>query len=103
MIRYSLLRILIFLVSLMIFWALGLRSQTELPYLVIAAALTSMIISYFALRPMREQFSEQVAHKIEERSAARAAKREQQRRERGGDDRGVDERAEDAEIDDSFR
>lgn len=98
MIRYSLLRLLIFFVCLLLFWALGLRSETELPYLVIAAALTSMVISYFLLRPMREQFSEQVAHRIEERTAHKAAKRKSSPAEPG-----VDEQAEDAEIDDSFR
>lgn len=103
MVRYSLLRLLIFFFCLMVFWALGLRSETEMPYLVIAAALSSMVISYFLLRPMREKFSEQVAHKIDERSAQRAAKRERERAARGGDDRGIDERAEDAETGDSFR
>ncbi len=92
MIRYSLLRLLIFAVCLFAFWVLGLRSETELPYLVIAAALTSMVISYFALRPMREQFSAQVAHRIEERTAAKEANRDR-----------ADETAEDAEVDDSFR
>jgi hypothetical protein len=91
-IRYTLLRLLIFAICLYVFWLLGLRSETELPYLVIAAALTSMVISYFALRSMREQFSAQVAHRIEERSASRQSK--------GGD---ADESAEDAEVDDSFR
>ena len=92
MLRYSLLRLLIFAVCAYVFWLLGLRSQTELPYLVIAAALTSMVISFFALRSMREQFSSQVAHRIEERGAAR--------RGRGADS---DASAEDAEVDDSFR
>jgi hypothetical protein len=92
MIRYTVLRLLIFAVCLFVFWLLGLRSETELPYLVIAAALTSMVISYFALRSMREQFSAQVAHRIEERSASRQSRR--------GD---ADESAEDAEVDDSFR
>ena len=92
MIRYSLLRLLIFAVCLWLFWLLGLRSETELPYLVVAAALTSMVISYFALRPMREQFSAQLAHRIEQRNAAKESSRES-----------ADESAEDAEVDDSFR
>jgi hypothetical protein len=92
MIRYTLLRLLIFGVCLYVFWLLGLRSQTELPYLVIAAALTSMVISYFALRSMRERFSAQVAHRIEERSAARQVRRGR-----------PDESVEDSEVDDSFR
>lgn len=92
MIHYTVLRLLIFAVCLFVFWLLGLRSETELPYLVIAAALTSMVISYFALRPMRERFSAQVAHRVEQRSAARQSRRGQ-----------ADESAEDAEVDDSFR
>ena len=92
MIRYSLLRLLIFAVCLWLFWLLGLRSETELPYLVVAAALTSMVISYFVLRPMREQFSAQLAHRIEHRNAAKESSRES-----------ADESAEDAEVDDSFR
>jgi hypothetical protein len=95
MIRYTVLRLLIFAVCLFVFWVLGLRSETELPYLVIAAAVTSMVISFFALRPMREQFSSQIAHRVEERTAARQARREQ-----SGP---ADEDAEDAEVDDGFR
>jgi hypothetical protein len=53
-----------------------------------------MVISYFALRPMRERFSAQVAHRIEERTAAKSARRQ---------DEPADEDAEDAEVDDSFR
>ncbi|MGA8048083.1 MAG: DUF4229 domain-containing protein [Dermatophilaceae bacterium] len=94
MIRYTLLRLLIFGACLYLFWLLGLRSETELPYLVIAAALTSMVISFFALRPMRERFSAQVAHRIEQRTAAKSARRQEE---------GADEDAEDAEVDDSFR
>jgi hypothetical protein len=93
MIHYTLLRLLIFGACLYVFWLLGLRSETELPYLVIAAALTSMVISYFALRPMRERFSAQVAQRIEQRTAAKAQRREDP----------PDEDAEDAEVDDSFR
>ena len=94
MIQHILLRLLIFGACLYVFWLLGLRSETELPYLVIAAALTSMVISYFTLRPMRERFSAQVAHRIEERTAARSARRQGEP---------GDEDAEDAEVDDSFR
>lgn len=95
MIRYTVARLLILAVCLFVFWLLGLRSETELPYLVIAAAVTSMVISYFALRPMREQFSAQVAHRVQERTASRQAKRDGFGQ--------VDADAEDTEVDDSFR
>lgn len=98
MLRYSILRLLIFLACLLGFWLLGLRGEANLAYLVIAAALTSMVLSYFLLRPLREQFSDQVAERVE---GHLQAKREKQGPEsaRGG----VDEAAEDAEIDDTFR
>lgn len=98
MIRYTLLRALIFFVCLIVFYLLGLRGEEYLVFLVLAAALSSMVISYFLLKPMREQFSEQIAQKVEERTAA---KRERQARDTG---RGsTDEAAEDAEVDDGFR
>lgn len=69
-----------------------------MPYLVVAAALTSMVISYFALARMRNQFSDQVAHRIEERTKVKRAK--QVDREEKGE---TDEAAEDAEVEDGFR
>ena len=98
MIQYTLLRALIFFVCLIVFYLLGLRGPENLPLLVLAAALSSMVISYFLLRGMREKFSAQIAHKIEQRTAAK-----QQKRAGAGPDRGTDESAEDAEVDDSFR
>lgn len=98
MIRYTLLRALIFFVCLIIFYLLGLRGEDYLLYLVLAAALSSMVISYFLLRPIREKFSAELAHKIEARTAAKREGRSQQTP-RGG----TDESAEDAEVDDGFR
>ena len=98
MIRYTLLRALIFFVCLIVFYLLGLRGEEYLVPLVLAAALSSMVISYFLLRPMRERFSEQIAQKVEERTAA---KRERHARESGRES--TDEAAEDAEVDDGFR
>lgn len=98
MVRYSLLRLLIFFVCLIAFWLLGLRGQPNLPYLVIAAALSSMVISYFLLAPMRRQFSGQVAQRIEARTRVKETKRTQQAQRTD-----TDEAAEDAEVDDGFR
>ena len=98
MLRYSILRVLIFLACLIAFWLLGLRGETNLPYLVVAAALVSMVISYFLLKPMRDQFSDQVAHKVDER--VQAGKERRAREPRRADS---DEAAEDAEVDDTFR
>lgn len=101
MVRYTILRLLIFLACLIAFWLLGLRGQVNVPFLVLSAALVSMVISYFLLRPVREEFSDQVAHKIEERTRAKAERRRQT------PSAGSDEAAEDAEVDgggeDGFR
>ena len=89
MLRYSLLRLLVFLGCVSLLWLAGLRDRVELPYLVLGAALLSAVISYFALRRFREDYSAQLAQKIEARSAA---KRE------AAPTRSVDEDAEDAEV-----
>ncbi|MDO5501888.1 MAG: DUF4229 domain-containing protein [Actinomycetia bacterium] len=96
MVKYTLLRFAIFFICLLVFYVLGLRSQTQLPYAVIGAALVSMVISYFALASMREEFSAKVARTVDDRVAARRAEREGQRGT-------TDEAAEDAEVDDTFR
>jgi Protein of unknown function (DUF4229) len=89
MLRYSLLRLLVFLGCVSLLWLLGLRDRDELFLLVVGAALLSAVISYFALRRFREQYSEQVAERIEQRSAAKRA---------AGPQRSADDEAEDAEV-----
>jgi hypothetical protein len=86
--RYSLLRLLVFLGCVSLLWLVGLRDREQLPYLVVGAALLSAVISYFALRRFREDYSAQVAHKLEARAAKKA----------GAPSRSVDEEAEDAEV-----
>jgi hypothetical protein len=85
MLRYTLLRILIFFGVLALLWLLGLRDRDEQLILVVAAALVSMVISYFALRPFREEYSRQIAQRLEARAAAKQQ-------------RDADEAAEDAEA-----
>jgi len=65
MIRYSIWRLLIFVVALLALYAVGLRSWG----LLILSALVSLIVSFFALRGPREQFAEQVERKVSERRA----------------------------------
>jgi hypothetical protein len=89
MLRYSLLRLLVFLGCVSLLWLLGLRDRDQLLILVVGAALLSAVISYFALRRFREDYSAQVAHRLEQRSAARRS---------AGPAHGVDEDAEDAEV-----
>lgn len=55
MIRYTLLRFLIFFGCLCVLWLLGLREPQHLPWLVVGSALLSMVISLIVLAPMREQ------------------------------------------------
>lgn len=99
MLRYTILRLLIFIACAIGFWLLGLRGEENLLLLVVSAALASMVISYFLLRGMREQFSDELAHKVEERTRAKRAEQARESRPRAGSD----EAAEDQEIDDSFR
>ncbi|MFL6079615.1 MAG: DUF4229 domain-containing protein [Ornithinibacter sp.] len=89
MVRYSVLRLLVFLGCVSLLWLLGLRDRAVLPYLVLGAALLSAVISYFALRRFREDYSAQLAHRIEARSAAKKG---------AAPTRSVDEEAEDAEV-----
>lgn len=85
MVRYSLLRMLIFFGCLSLIWLLGLREPTELPWLVVTAAIASMIISALTLKPFRADMIRQ----IEERQAARA----QARAERTDTDEAIEDRA----------
>ena len=70
--RYSLARISVFLLCLLLFWLLGMRDNPLL--LLIVATTVSMFISLFALRGMREQFADQVAHRVEDRTERKQAK-----------------------------
>jgi hypothetical protein len=89
MLRYSLLRLLVFLGCVSLLWLAGLRGEQDLVLLVVGAALLSAVISYFGLRRFREDYSAQVARKLEERSAARRD---------AVPTRSADEVAEDAEV-----
>ncbi len=85
MVRYSLLRILIFFGVMSALWLLGLRDRDEQLLLLILSALISMAISVVALRRFREDYSQQLAERLERRAQAK---------QRGGRS---DEQAEDAE------
>ena len=75
MLRYTVLRLLVFFGVLCLLWLVGLRSADERVLLLVAAALLSMPISYFALRPFREDYSRQIAERLAARDAAREHKR----------------------------
>ncbi|WP_286961209.1 MULTISPECIES: DUF4229 domain-containing protein [Arsenicicoccus] len=83
--RYSLLRIMLFLGCLIVLWLVGLRGLL----LVILAGLLSMVASLFVLRGPREEFSARIAERVD-RKAARA--------EAAGAHKVSDEEVEDDEI-----
>ena len=51
MVRYTLLRFLVFFGCLALLWLVGLRAHDQRPWLLVGAAVLSTVISYFALRP----------------------------------------------------
>lgn len=69
--RYTVLRLLIFVVALLALYAVGLRGWL----LLLLAALISLVVSFFALRGLRDQFAEQVQRKVSERQARAEAYR----------------------------
>ncbi|MGG5259141.1 DUF4229 domain-containing protein [Phycicoccus avicenniae] len=89
MVRYTVLRLMIFLGCLLALWLVGLRGPENSVLLVVLAAVLSLGISFFALRRFREDYSAALAQRLEERAALRTA--------RGSTD-GSDEQAEDAET-----
>ena len=86
MVRYSVLRLLIFFGVLAALWLLGLRGPDQQLLLLVLAAAISMAISVVVLRPFREDYSRQLAQRLEARARAK-----QQR------STGADELAEDSE------
>lgn len=89
--RYTVMRLMIFLLSLIVFWLLGLRSQDQQPLLLGAAAVASVVVSYFFLRRDRDAMTRRLEAKMSERA--------ERRREAVGED----EEAEDAELGDHPR
>ncbi|MGL5816227.1 MAG: DUF4229 domain-containing protein [Phycicoccus sp.] len=89
MIRYTVLRLLVFLACLALLWLVGLRGEDDVVLLVVGAALLSAVISFVGLRRFREDYSAQLADRLDRRS--------HQRRERAAAGQ-RDEDAEDAET-----
>ncbi|MEI2778902.1 MAG: DUF4229 domain-containing protein [Tetrasphaera sp.] len=85
MIRYTLLRFLIFFGCLALLWLVGLRSPEQRPWLLVGAGALSIAVSYFALKPFREETVDKISRRVEARLEAKSA-------------RPTDEQIEDAEI-----
>lgn len=86
MVRYLILRTLIFVGCLAATWLLGLRDREDQFLAVIIAAVASLVISAVVLKPFRQRASADIASRVDRRIER---KREDS----------VDERAEDAEQD----
>jgi hypothetical protein len=84
-VRYTLLRLLIFFGFLVLFWLIGLRDNKVL--LLGAAALASAAASYIVLRDMRDEMTSKMMDRHEAKLRARE------------DDPLADEQAEDREAD----
>lgn len=85
MVRYLILRTLIFVGCLALTWLLGLRDREEQLLAVVIAAVASLAISAVVLKPFREKASAAIAERVDKRVE----------RKRGVSD---DELAEDAEV-----
>lgn len=72
--RYTFARLFIFVACLLIGWLVGLRDN--LLVLLLVAATVSMLISLFALRGMRDQFSIEVADSVERRHQRKTVRRQ---------------------------
>ncbi len=99
--RYSLLRILLFFGCLLILWLIGLRDPT---WLLLGTAVTSVTLSFFLLRAPREQLAHRLAERVSGRLPGDAAERRpgDTAERRPGDTaerRPGDAGAEDAEVD----
>ncbi len=80
MLRYTLLRVLVFLFFALGFWLIADLAGWELDtmgvfWLVVAAALASMVASLFLLKAPRQDFSAQIDDAIAKREQARSRKR----------------------------
>lgn len=88
MLRYTVLRILIFFGCFLVLWLLGWRSQDDLVPLVLVSALASMLISFFALKGFRQQYSDEISAKLSQRAAKRAGRANDERTEDAEDEAG---------------
>lgn len=70
-VRYSLLRILIFLATLGVLWLAGLKDPL---LLLLVAATVSMLISVFALSGMRDRMSAEIVERRRQHDSDKAAR-----------------------------
>ena len=87
MVRYLILRTLIFVGCLALTWLLGMRDREEQLLAVVIAAVASLVISAVVLKPFRQQASADIAERVDRRVERKREKATQS-----------DEAAEDAEV-----
>ena len=66
MLRYSVLRLLIFFGVLSLLWLLGLRDQDQQWMLLVISALISMVLSFFVLARFREESTRRIAERLQQ-------------------------------------
>lgn len=80
MVRYTLLRMLIFFGTLsvlwLILWALDRNHGLALAWIVIGAAVISMVVSALVLRPFRDDLVREMEARRADKAAARQARGE---------------------------
>lgn len=99
MLKYTIWRLGIFFGCLLMGWLLGLRNDPAL--LLLVSAVVSVLLSFFLLRRQRDEFSDRIAAKLEERQRARQLAAEAADASDAPDRPGrepTDEQVEDAEI-----
>ena len=93
MLKYTIWRLGIFFGCLLLGWLLGLRNDPAL--LLLVSAVVSVLLSFFLLRRQRDEFSDRIAAKLEERQRVRRLATEAPD---APDREPTDEQVEDAEI-----
>ena len=68
MLRYSLLRIMLLFGCMLVLWLVGVRDPV---WLLLATAVSSVVLSYVVLRGPREELARQLAARVDERTARR--------------------------------
>ena len=68
MVRYSVLRLMIFFGFLCALWLLGLKDESQRWWLLGISALGSMVVSYFVLQGPRAELSARIAGRVDERA-----------------------------------
>ncbi|WP_370894527.1 DUF4229 domain-containing protein [Janibacter sp. GXQ6167] len=78
MVRYTLLRLLVFFGTLsvlwLILWAMGRNHGPALAWIVVGAALISMVVSALVLRPFRDDLVREMEARRAEKAASRNAR-----------------------------